>query len=115
MAAWIPDPPEVPTTHDQLSQRAEQPCLFSLEPLFHAFRAPPAQPPAIKPRGGRLDFAIAFHLDFIVSQPLLHGVQIEIPLGQQSFRRAPSKEPIIHIPRFNLQLFRDFIPGHALI
>jgi hypothetical protein len=69
----------------------------------------------IKPGAVRLEFAIMSYSDFIVFQPLLHGVQIEIPLGQKSFCRAPSKEPIIHVPRLNFQLFGDFIPSHISI
>ena len=82
MAAWIPDPPEVPPTHDQFPQRAKQPCLLSLETFFHAFRATPAQPATINPGGGRFELIIMFHPDFIVFQPLLHGMQVEIPLRQ---------------------------------
>jgi hypothetical protein len=115
MAAWIPDSPQVPSTHDQFSKSAKQPCLFSLKTFFHAFRAPVAQPATIKPRTVRLEFAIMPHPDFIVFQPLLHGIQIKIPLGQKSFRRATSKEPIIYIPRLNFQLFGDFIPSHISI
>ena len=69
----------------------------------------------IKPGAVRFEFPIVPHPDFIFFQPLLHGIQIEIPLGQKSFRRAPSKEPIIHIPRLNFQLFGDFIPSHISI
>jgi hypothetical protein len=69
----------------------------------------------IKPGTVRLEFAIVPYSYFIVFQPLLHGIQIEIPLGQKPFRRAPSKEPIIHVPRLNFQLFGDFIPSHISI
>jgi hypothetical protein len=69
----------------------------------------------IKPGPVRFEFAIVPHPYFIVFQPPLHGIQVEIPLGQKSFRRAPSKEPIIHIPRLDFQLSGDFIPSHISI
>jgi hypothetical protein len=69
----------------------------------------------IKTRAVRFALAIVPHPDFILFQPLLNGIQVEIPLGQKSFRRAPSKEPIIHIPRLDSQLSGDFIPSHISI
>ena len=52
--------------------------------------------------------------DLVFFQPSLYGVKIKEPLGEQFLRRASLQEPIIHIPRLNIQFFGDFIPGHFL-
>jgi hypothetical protein len=112
MAAGITHPSPIPSPHDEFSQSAEESRPFSQETFFLAFGAAPVQPAIIRFKflGGRFDRVLDF--DLIFFQPSLHGIKVKNPLGEQFLRRASLQEPIIHIPRLNLQFLGDFIPSH---